>query len=63
MSMRERVRFVDRTISIDSKPMEGTIIHVQIPWDSEKPIFTIGKEPKSASNKTTTIHQSQRMAS
>ena len=63
VSMRERVRSVDGTISINSKPMEGTTIHVQIPWDSKKPIFTTGKEPQSASNQTTTLHKSQRMAS
>lgn len=30
-SMRERVRLVNGTIAIDSKPMGGTIIHVRVP--------------------------------
>ncbi len=30
-SMRERVRLVNGTILIDSKPMAGTIIHVRAP--------------------------------
>jgi signal transduction histidine kinase len=33
-SMRERVRLVDGTISIESKPMGGTTIRVSIPLDS-----------------------------
>jgi signal transduction histidine kinase len=33
-SMRERVRLVDGTISIESKAMGGTTIHVCIPFDS-----------------------------
>jgi signal transduction histidine kinase len=33
-SMRERVRMVGGTISIDSKPMCGTTIHVRIPFSS-----------------------------
>ena len=33
-SMRERVRLVDGTISIESKPMGGTTIRVRIPLDS-----------------------------
>jgi signal transduction histidine kinase len=33
-SMRERVRLVDGTISIESKPMGGTTIRVCIPFDS-----------------------------
>jgi signal transduction histidine kinase len=34
VSMRERVRLVNGTIVIDSKPMAGTTIHVQVPHDS-----------------------------
>jgi PAS domain S-box-containing protein len=34
-SMRERVRLVDGTFVIDSKPMGGTTIHVRVPLDSE----------------------------
>ena len=34
-SMQERVRLVDGTISIDSKPMGGTTIHVRVPIESE----------------------------
>lgn len=30
-SMQERVRLVSGTISIESKPMGGTIIHVRVP--------------------------------
>ena len=33
-SMRERVRLVDGTISIESKPMGGTTVRVCIPFDS-----------------------------
>lgn len=36
ISMRERVRLVNGTIAIDSKPMTGTSIHVHIPLKSEK---------------------------
>ena len=31
-SMQERVRLVNGTISIESKPMSGTTIHVRIPF-------------------------------
>jgi PAS domain S-box-containing protein len=34
-SMRERVRLVNGTISIESKPMGGTTIHVGVPFGSE----------------------------
>ena len=34
-SMRERVRLVNGTISIESKPMAGTTIHVRVPFRSE----------------------------
>jgi PAS domain S-box-containing protein len=34
-SMQERVRLVNGTISIDSKPMSGTSIHVRVPLGSE----------------------------
>ena len=34
-SMRERVRLVNGTISITSKPMGGTTIHVRVPVRSE----------------------------
>jgi signal transduction histidine kinase len=34
-SMRERVRLVNGTIVIDSKPMRGTTIHVRVPLPSE----------------------------
>src|SRR5262249_34970307 len=34
-SMRERVRLVNGTISIESKPMGGTTIHVRVPVESE----------------------------
>jgi len=30
-SMRERVRLVNGTISIESKPMAGTTVHVRVP--------------------------------
>ena len=36
-SMRERVRLVNGTISIASKPMGGTTIHVRVPLGSEHP--------------------------
>jgi len=35
-SMRERVRLVNGTIAIESKPMGGTTIHVRVPLASEK---------------------------
>jgi PAS domain S-box-containing protein len=35
-SMRERIRLVKGTISIESKPMSGTTIHVRIPPPSER---------------------------
>ena len=35
-SMRERVRLVNGTISIESKPMDGTTIHVRVPLGSEQ---------------------------
>jgi PAS domain S-box-containing protein len=35
-SMRERVRLVNGTISIESKPMGGTTIHVRVPLGSER---------------------------
>jgi len=35
-SMRERVRLVNGTISIESKPMGGTTIHVRVPPDSKQ---------------------------
>jgi PAS domain S-box-containing protein len=34
-SMRERVRLVSGAISIESKPMGGTVIHVRVPLESE----------------------------
>jgi len=34
-SMRERVRLVNGTISIESKPMGGTTIRVRVPLGSE----------------------------
>ena len=36
ISMRERVRLVNGTISIESKPMVGTTIHVRIPLEPER---------------------------
>jgi signal transduction histidine kinase len=36
ISMRERVRVVDGTFAIDSKPMHGTTIHVCVPLASER---------------------------
>jgi len=36
ISMREQVRLVNETISIKSKPMGGTTIHVRVPFGSEK---------------------------
>jgi signal transduction histidine kinase len=35
-SMRERVRLVNGTIAIESKPMHGTTIHVRLPFDSAR---------------------------
>src|ERR1700757_3839952 len=35
-SMRERVRLVNGSIEIDSKPMGGTSIHVRVPLDSKQ---------------------------
>ena len=35
-SMRERVRLLNGTIGIESKPMGGTTIHVRVPVESEK---------------------------
>jgi len=35
-SMRERVRLINGTIAIESKPMGGTMIHVRVPLGSEK---------------------------
>jgi signal transduction histidine kinase len=34
-SMRERVRLARGTMTIKSKPMGGTVIHVRVPFDSE----------------------------
>jgi len=36
ISMRERVRLVNGTITIDSEPMRGTSIHVRVPIPSEQ---------------------------
>ena len=36
VSMRERVRLVNGTIVIDSKPMNGTTIHVRVPFRLEQ---------------------------
>jgi PAS domain S-box-containing protein len=36
ISMRERVRLVNGTIAIESKPMRGTTIHVRVPLGSER---------------------------
>jgi signal transduction histidine kinase len=35
-SMQERVRLVNGTITIESKPMDGTTIHVRVPFESEQ---------------------------
>jgi signal transduction histidine kinase len=35
ISMRERVRLVNGTIAIESKPMHGTTIHVRVPLGTE----------------------------
>jgi len=37
-SMRERVRLIDGTIAIESKPMAGTTIRVRIPFHSEESV-------------------------
>jgi len=34
-SMRERVRLMSGTITIESKPLRGTIIQVRVPLESE----------------------------
>jgi signal transduction histidine kinase len=34
-SMCERIRMVNGTIAIESKPMRGTRIHVRVPFQSE----------------------------
>jgi PAS domain S-box-containing protein len=34
-SMRERIRLVNGTVAIDSKPMRGSTIHVRVPFKSE----------------------------
>src|ERR1700751_5486944 len=39
-SMRERVRLVNGTISIESKPMGGTTIHVRVPLGLERDLQT-----------------------
>jgi len=36
ISMRERIRLVNGTIAIESKPMGGTTIHVRVPFRSDK---------------------------
>jgi signal transduction histidine kinase len=36
MSLEERVRLVNGTIEIDSKPMGGTTIHVRVPFGLER---------------------------
>jgi len=33
-SMRERIRMVNGTIAIESKPMQGTTIHARVPLES-----------------------------
>jgi len=35
-SMQERVRLVDGTIAIESKPMGGTAIRVRVPIESKQ---------------------------
>jgi signal transduction histidine kinase len=37
-SMRERVRLVNGTISIESKPMGGTSVRVRVPLEAEHDI-------------------------
>ena len=39
-SMRERVRLVNGTFSIESKPMGGTTIHVRVPLGAERSFQT-----------------------
>jgi PAS domain S-box-containing protein len=34
-SMRERIRLINGTLTIDSKPMRGTTIHVRVPLESK----------------------------
>ena len=41
-SMEERVRLVNGTIAIESKPMGGTIIRVKLPLNSELPQRAVG---------------------
>ena len=36
-SMQDRVRLVNGTIEVDSKPMGGTTIHVRVPRESKQP--------------------------
>lgn len=36
ISMRERARLVNGTMSIESTPMQGTMIHVSVPFNSEE---------------------------
>jgi len=38
----------DKLCTYFNKPMAGTTIHVQIPWDFGKSAFAIGKEDKEA---------------
>jgi signal transduction histidine kinase len=38
ISMRERVRLLNGTMSIDAKPFAGTTIHVRVPFRSEKAV-------------------------
>jgi signal transduction histidine kinase len=35
-SMQERIRLVNGTIEIQSKPMGGTTVHVRVPFESER---------------------------
>jgi len=37
ISMRERIRLVNGTIAIESKPMVGTTIRVRVPLESKHP--------------------------
>lgn len=41
-SMRERVRLVNGTITIDSKPQGGTMIHVRVPIESDRAKLACG---------------------
>ena len=41
-SMQERVRLVDGTIEIQSKPMGGTTVHVRVPLRSEQDSQRLG---------------------